>query len=101
MSAEDTARYRRAKAIAFEMLEEPPERRAQRIEAESAGDDALRDEILWLIEAAERPDADAVPRLLGGIAGLGIQPPTMPPSRGASPASGAFSPSSRIRTSRD
>ncbi|HKE47837.1 MAG TPA: serine/threonine-protein kinase [Rhodanobacteraceae bacterium] len=75
MSAEDSARYRRAKAIAFEVLEEPPGQRAERIEAGCGGDEALRREVVWLIEAAERPDADAVPPLLSGVAGLGIQAP--------------------------
>jgi len=75
MSAEDTARYRRAKAIAFEVLEEPSERRAGRIDAACGDDAALRREVAWLIDAAEAPDADAVPRLLAGIAGLGIKAP--------------------------
>ena len=53
MSAEDTARYRRAKAIAFEVLEEPSERRAGRIDAACGDDAALRREVAWLIDAAE------------------------------------------------
>jgi len=61
MGGDDTTRYRRAKALALAALEHAPERRAELIERACAGDEALRREALWLVDAAEDPAGDEVP----------------------------------------
>lgn len=50
-------RYRRAKAIAFAALDLDPEHRVEAVRAQCTGDDALYQEVLWLIEAAEDTDS--------------------------------------------
>jgi len=45
-------RYLRAKPIALEALELPPERQASFVDAACAGDPALRDEVQWMLRAA-------------------------------------------------
>jgi len=54
-------RYRRAKAIANLALDLPVGERSARIHAECGGDDALREEVQWLIGAAEDASDDQVP----------------------------------------
>lgn len=54
-------RYLDAKAIAHEALELDPSRRQSLIEARCEANDALKQEVEWLIEAAEDDAADDVP----------------------------------------
>ncbi|MEE4331376.1 MAG: serine/threonine-protein kinase, partial [Wenzhouxiangella sp.] len=54
-------RYRRAKAIANLALDLPVAERGARVHAECAGDEALREEVQWLIDAAEDASDDQVP----------------------------------------
>ena len=60
MDTEAANRYRRAKAIAFELLERSPEERPAALREACGGDDALRREAEWLLEAAEN-EADDLP----------------------------------------
>ncbi len=51
-------RYRRAQAIVHKLLEGPPSERAQLLADACAGDDALRREVIWLMESVEAPDEE-------------------------------------------
>ncbi len=62
MSDERSAKYyRKAKAIAVEALDCAPGEREALIDDRCAGDTRLREEVEWLIEAAEDDAADEVP----------------------------------------
>ncbi|MFW5926921.1 MAG: serine/threonine-protein kinase, partial [Wenzhouxiangella sp.] len=62
MSEESGARrYLRAKRIALEALELDMSERQAFIDRRCGDDSGLRDEVLWLIDAAENPDDDEVP----------------------------------------
>ncbi len=54
-------RYAQAQQIAHELLDLPPQARAQRIGQSCAGDDELRREVEWLIAAAEDEALDEIP----------------------------------------
>ncbi|PZQ17314.1 MAG: hypothetical protein DI564_05735 [Rhodanobacter denitrificans] len=58
MSESEADRYRRAQAIAHDLLDRPPAERADRLAAIGADDAALRREVDWLIAAAEDEGAD-------------------------------------------
>ncbi len=64
----DKTRYRQAKAIACQALDTPAPLRASFVETACAGDDGLRHEVLWLIEAAEDPTGDRATLDLDAIA---------------------------------
>ncbi len=53
MSEPAAERYRRAQAIAHDLLDGPPDARADRLAAACGDDAALRAEVAWLIAAAE------------------------------------------------
>lgn len=55
-------RYTRAKPIAFAAMELDGSQRAAYVEAACGGDEALRDEVLWMLEAAD--DTSEAPLLL-------------------------------------
>ena len=61
MSKSATQRYRQAKAIAHEALELAGQQRSDCIDRQCAGDEELRAEVLWLMEAAEDATEDQVP----------------------------------------
>ncbi len=54
-------RYRRAQALAHELLDLPARERAARLDAACAGDAELRRETQWLIDSAETDDDDTTP----------------------------------------
>ncbi|HET8746519.1 MAG TPA: serine/threonine-protein kinase, partial [Ramlibacter sp.] len=60
-------RYARAKPIAFAAMELEPTRRDTYVDAACGGDEALREEVLWMLEAAE--DTSDAPLLLPLLSG--------------------------------
>jgi len=54
-------RYKQAKAIAHEALEQPADKRKAYVESACDGDPELESEVWWLVEAAEDESADQVP----------------------------------------
>ena len=66
-------RYRVAKAIASEALELEPARRQALIKARCGSDDALRQEVDWLIAAAEDDAEDEVPESFQAAARSALQ----------------------------
>lgn len=65
----DAERYRRAKAIAFALLDRDARERDAALAAACGGDAALADEVRWLVAASEDASADALPPL-GDLARL-------------------------------
>lgn len=73
--SDDSARqrYRDAKAIALDALEQEPSRRQALIEERCASDEVLKQEVEWLIEAAEDDADDEVPERFQAAARSALQ----------------------------